>query len=1193
MGLRLILGRAGSGKSELCLREMAAELKARPDGSPLFYLVPEQATFQAEYALATSYGLQGMIRAQVLSFRRLAWKVLQETGEGKRLFIDDIGKSMVLRRILEKHRRKLWVFRSAGDQLGTLYNLVQLYNELKRACIDIATFKEYLGPFVAAEKKPITLLEGKVTDLLLLLEEVEKELSGRYMDAEDYLDFLVLKLPEASFIKEAEIWVDGFYGFTGQEYRVLGELFTLCRRVSVALCLEKDCLPGDVAEELDVFYPAALTCQKLQQLAALRGVPVEKIFLESNPPPRFKEKPELAYLESNFNMYPVKPFKGETGALRLLAAPNRRLEVESLAREIIELARDRGCRWRDIAVISGSLEYYRDLIATVFADYGIPFFLDQKRNVLHHPLVEFIRSSLEVINRNWRYEPLFRCIKTEFLFPLSDDENLSRCWRERADKLENYVLAFGLQGGAWRRDEPWDFLQRDTLEEEEKEQGAPSEEEQAYLQMINETRFNLSAPLLRFQEVFQKAKSVREKTAALFGLLTEARVPERLELWSRKAAENQEPEKAREHLQVYKGVLELLKQLVELMGEEEISAALFTNIVEAGLDALRLSLVPPSLDQVFVGDVERSRPPSPRFLFLLGANDGLLPPLPPEDVIFSEEEREKIRGCGLEITPGSRRRMLESQFLLYLALTRASQGLRVSYSLADEEGRSLSPSLLIHHLRELFPALREEEAEAEPEKEVKESAAQVSEEEKAAALLPYLSHPRRALSRLAVQLSRWRRGEEIHPLWWDVYNWYAGDEPWRRQARLLWKGIFYDNRERPLSAETSLKIYGKEFRAGITRLEKFRGCPFSHFLSYGLRLKERALYRLESPDIGRFFHAVLRNFTLALEAKNLKWEELERETCMEILSEEVERLLPRLKKEILLSSNRYRFLGEKLKETVGRAALILAEQARRSSFKPVGLELTFGEGGDLPGICFELENGCRIELTGRIDRVDLARGPDGRSYLRVVDYKSGRRDIKIPEVFYGLSLQMLVYLDVLLTGAPTWLKEKVLPAGLLYFRVYAPLIKADKILLSHEVEEEMLKLYKMKGLVLKEPEIAALMDHTLKKGYSPIIPVGLKADGDFYKNSAVITGKRLELLRRHVRRLIEETLWKIAGGEVQIRPYRLGKNKACSYCPYKAICQFDTSLEGNNFLLLKSESADHIWAYLENAPGVKGDEDER
>ena len=1281
MGLRLVLGRAGSGKSKLCQDEIARELRERPDGFPLIYIVPEQATFLEEYALATVPGLGGTIRAQVLSFRRLAWKVMQEVGGGKRLFIDDTGKGMVLRKVLEKQRSRLRVFKHSGEKVGVVENLVQLYNELKRSCIPVSRLREIFQKRVDVGADLPSLFQEKMNDFLLILEEAERELAGLYIDAEDYLSLLVELLPRSAYIAEAEVWVDGFYGFTNQEYAVLEGLLGRCRRVTVTACLDRFRSPEEVLDELDPFYPAALTCQKLQQLANRCRIPVEKVILGKGPRkaplPRFASSPELAHLEQKLYSYPAIPYKGEISCLTLAAAPNRRCEVESLARGMIRRARDEGYRWRDMAVIVSELDDYCDVISTVFGDYHIPFFLDQKRPVIHHPLVEFIRSAIEVANRNWRYDAVFRCIKTEFLLPASGDAHLRRKWRERTDRLENYVLACGIQGKLWLQDEPWEYPVRDTLEEEEDGGEKLSAGEQAFLQQINETRKMVSAPLIHFQEKFKQAATVKDKTAALYGLLQETGAWERMESWSEEALKKGNAEKAREHLQVYRGVVELMDQLVEIMGEEKISSSFYARILETGMESLRLSLVPPSLDQVLVGNVERSRPGRVKLVYLLGINDGALPSRPSEDGFFSEEERETIRGWGLDPAPGSKRRLLDEQFLIYMALTRASEGLWISYSLADEEGRALLPSPLIARIKKIFPSLKERLLSGEPEggqAAVKEGSAALARDEgkegsfptqavcersagevaagipididaatasaadidadaataddadidavaataddvdtdagvdtaagagtdavaadnataaTAAYLLHYIADPRRTLSHLSVQLGRFKKGERIHPLWWDVYNWFARQERWREPSKRLLSGIFHENRERPIRPETGLELYGRHLRASVSRLERFRSCPFSHFVSHGLRLKERRIYRLEAPDIGRFFHAALRNFALSLGDLGLEWGELGNEECLRLVHREVERLLPRLQKEILLSSSRYRYLALKLRNTVARTVLVLSEHARQSSFKPVGLELSFGTGGQLPALVLELDNGCKVEMAGRIDRVDLARDDEGKAYLRVIDYKSGRTDLKLSDIYYGLSMQMLVYLDVLLTHALKWLQEEALPAGMLYFRVHTPLINLDEFQPLEKIESTIRRCYKMKGKVLEDVRVVRLMDNLLEKGYSEIIPVGLTRDGSFYKNSATLSGERLTLLRGHTRSLIRKSALGITGGRVDIAPYRLGKRKACTYCSYKAVCQFDPLLGTNDYRILRREDDEQIWRCLQKRHLQKSNE---
>lgn len=1179
MTMRLLIGRAGSGKTTLCLEEIEQELQKGQDGPALIYLVPEQAAFQAEYALASLPGQGGTMRAQVLSFRRLAWRVLQETGGGRRLFIDDTGKGMMLRKILERQKTSLKIFRNASEKPGMMEDLVQLYNEMRRARIPVFKIKEYLNSH-GEERGEANLLEKKLREVALLMEEAEQELGAHYIDAEDTLLLLALKLPQSLFTRGAFLWVDGFYGFTELEFFVIESLLRQVSRLSVTLCLDRDYPPGEMLDELNPFYTSALTCQHLQHLAGGSGTTVTKTVLpaagEGDMLPRFKENPALAHLEQCLHGYPATSFVTDESSpklpLKLVAAPGRRSEVEAVAREIIRLARDEHCRYRELAVVTHDLEQYTDLIIPIFNNYGIPYFLDQKRTVSHHPLVEFIRSALEVVNDNWRPDAVFRCIKSGFLFPVLPDQKKRRRWRERAAMLENYVLAFGIKGDHWSAAEAWNYTPRDSLDEEK--DMVSSRKEEIFLKQINWARRYFSKPLLRYQEKSRDATLVRERVIALFELLEEVSAEKQLQAAADHAIELGEPERSREQEQVFQGIINLLDQLVEIMGEEKVAAPFFARIVDAGLTNMRLGLVPPSLDQVLVGNLERTRSGNVRVLFLLGANDGVLPSRPAGEAIFTEREREKLDELGFPLSPGARRRLLDEEFLIYVGLTRASNHLWVSYALADEEGRALMPSLLIARLQELFPHLIEEIPEDEGGDELT-GMGEAEELHVAQKLLPLVLHPRRTLASLAVQLGRWKGGAGIHPLWWEVYNWYAGGAGGQEVTRRLLGGLFYHNEENALSPETRRELYGSGIKAGASRLEKYRYCPFSHFAAYGLRLRERTQHGLEAPDTGRFFHAVLRNVACVLQEQQLHWSDCSREELLTLVSTEVAGLLPRVRREILFSSRRYRHLARKMEETVGRAVLCLAEHDRRSDFKPLGVEIAFGGEGDLPPLLLPLPDGQMLELVGRIDRLDGALTKEGIVYLRVIDFKSGPTDLNLAEVNHGLSLQLLLYLEAVLANAgklalpEDWQGLEVSPAGVFYFRVHDPLLSGNAPMAPEAIQEELFKLFKLRGKVLAEPHIVKMMDRELESGYSKVLPVGISKKGELYRSGkALLTAGDFELLRRQVRAMAAETAASILAGSLEISPFKMGKKKACTYCPYKPVCQFDLLLEENRYRIL-------------------------
>jgi ATP-dependent helicase/nuclease subunit B len=1199
MAVRFIIGRAGSGKSRRCLDEIRGKLKQGESGPPLILLVPEQATFQAEYALVTTPELGGVIRAQVLSFRRLAYRVMQEIGGAARIHISETGKKMLLHKILHRRKDELRLFSSAANQMGFIDKLNELFSEFKRYRVDSDKLDDHLHNTREIWTQARSFPADKLQDISIIYRDFEHEISRHYIDSEDYLAVLAENMDKSDYITNAEIWIDGFNGFTPQEFNVLAGLMVHAANATFALCLDKPYEAAVKPHELDLFHPTATTMIRLLELAAQLEVAIEPVRrLNENEPadsnsaeadadrrtggsealPRFRSSSMLAHLERNYGRvkrtaYASSPDASPNG-ISIHTAVHRRAEVEGAAREMLKLVREGHCRWRDISVMVRNIEDYHDLLSTIFKDYEIPYFFDRKRSVSHHPLVEFIRSALEVVNQNWRYDAVFRCIKTDFLLPLEeqDNGNLLSEWRHRADELENYVLMFGIHGSRWTDVQPWEFKLRYSLEEESE---ARTEQDAALLQRIHDTRSIVASPLRAFQRRLKAAGSVKEMTEALYDLLESIGAADRLEAWSMDAVQRGKPEQAREHAGIWSSVMDLFDELVEMMGEQTLAADVYAKILDTGLDSIKHGLVPPSLDQVVVGSMDRTRSGSIKHCFLLGVNEGIMPARVIEGSLLAEAERAAIAESGLELAPGSRRKLLDEQFLIYTTLTVATHGLWLSYPLAGEEGKSLLPSEVIRQVRQLFPQLEPGWLWGEPQ------AADPSYTQ-----LNYAAHPERALSYLIVQLTQWKRGEAIADIWWEIYNWFCMQPIWRERLQRLTAALFYKNVEAPLSSSVSLQLYGEQMRTSVSGMERFAACPFAHFISYGLRLQERRIYRLEAPDIGQLFHAALSMFAQTVHEDRIEWSALTADECLRRAEFAVDRLSPRLQSEILLSSRRHHYIARKLKSIVGRAAVVLGEHARRGSFVPLALELAFGPDASLPPLVFNLAGGVTMETIGRIDRVDAAELGDTLA-LRVIDYKSSQTDLRLPELYYGLSLQMLTYLDVVVSHAERWLGRKATPAGALYFHVHNPLLRTNNAVSPEQAESDIFKRFKMKGLVLKDKEAVRLMDHTLDKGSSLLIPVGLKTDGDFTKASSVVSESQWDTLRKYTRKTISDIGTGIAQGAVDIRPYRMGKKTACAHCSYKSICQFDPLIEGNEMRLLPLKSKEEAWkAIEENAGGV-------
>ncbi|WP_409291766.1 helicase-exonuclease AddAB subunit AddB [Peribacillus sp. SCS-37] len=1152
MSLRFLLGRSGTGKTAVILDEIREKLFQDPSGHPNIYIVPEQMTFQSEYKLINTPGLGGMIRAQVYSFTRLAWRVLQETGGLTRTHLNSVGITMLIQKILEEKKDSLRIFQRSSDKPGFITHMEEILTEFKRYLVSPEQMKE-LQP---DRQTGGAALSDKLHDLQLVYETFEQELQGKYIDSEDYFKLLAEKLEDSSYLRNAEIYMDGFYSLTPQELQVIEGLMKVCPKLTISLTVdEADPYGGE--DPFHLFRQTQSTYRTLYGMAMKQGLSIDEQILKD--PHRFKDA-SLRHLEANFASRPPQPF-GDDAVISVHEAVSRRAEVEGAARKITELAREKGFRWKEIAVLMRNSAAYQDLVQTVFTDYEIPIFIDAKRSMLNHPVIELIRSALETIAANWRYEPVFRAVKTELLFPV---EGSQAVMRQRADILENYVLSRGIKGRGWTTKDPWTFRRIRGLELEDRGQTDDERETEA---LLNELKEMITSPILRLSRRLKRAEDGRDYCEALYLLLEELRIPEKLEKFKFAAEEMGDLARAREHEQAWNAVMELLDQFVDMLGDEPVTLKKFIRLLEAGMETMKFSLIPPAIDQVLVSNVDISRLSDIKAVFAIGLNEGVLPAKITEEGVFSDNDREFMLASGMEIAPGTRTRLLDEEFTAYKLFTTPSEGLYLSYPLADEEGKSLIPSPYIKRIKELFPHAVEEAwvndpSEASPD-----------------AQLGFVVNHHTALSYLASQLQLKKRKYSIHPLWWDVYNSFLEHPDWKRDAGMVLSSLFYKNATKKLESSTSRQIYGDKIQASVSRMELFNSCAFSHFAAHGLKLEERKIFRLDAPDIGEMFHAALKMIADYLSERNISWASLTRDTCMELAAQAVTKLAPRLQNQILLSTNRHNYIARKLQQIIGRASLVLSEHARASGFNPVGLELGFGKNGELPPLSFTLKNGVKMELAGRIDRVDSAEGAEG-IYLRVLDYKSSSKELNLSEVYYGLALQMLTYLDIIVTHSRSLIGKEAMPAGVLYFHVHNPMVKTNGMLSKDQIEEEIFKSFKMKGLLLGEKGVLEMMDSTLAEGSSQIIQAGFKKDGTLHPSSRVASSQEFANLGKHVRGLYQEAGDRIVDGEVEIAPYKLKDDVPCTFCPYKTVCQFDPSLEDNQYRVLIPRKEDEVLSLI-------------
>ncbi len=1162
MSLRMVTGRSGSGKTQMCMNEIEDRLLENPEGAPIIYIVPEQMTFSTEYRLATNPKLGGMIRAQVYSFSRLAWRILQETGGISRYHLSSVGISMLIRKIIEDKKDELKLFQRAADKNGFVQQVEQMITEFKRYCITPEELIHKAEKSNGNSENASRALQDKLNDLEIIYRQFEDEVFGKYIDSEDYFRLLSEKVSASTYLKGAEIYIDGFYSFTPQEYLVIKELMRHCQRVTITMTTDTTSFET-VPDELDLFRLSSDACCTLYDLAKAEGIEMEcPIFLSQQ---QKWNQLSLQHLESHFDTRPQAPYYGKT-AIHIGQAVNRRAEIEGIAREILQLVRTKNYRYKDLALLIRNGSDYHDIVEPVFSDYQIPFFIDQKRTMLNHPLIELIRSTLEVIQSFWRYEPVFRVIKTELIYPLQ--ENPDRM-REKMDRLENYVLAYGIKGSKWTSKDRWTYRRFKGLEMEANVQ---TDAEKEIEQQLNELKLMVTAPILRLSRRLKKADTGRKLCEAIYLYLEELDIPSKLDNWKMEAEQKGNLVKMREHDQVWNACIDLLDQYVEIVGDEAVSVKSFSAILEAGFESLYFSLIPPALDQVIIGDLEKSRLSDIKTAFIIGVNEGVLPAKIADEGILSDDERERLLAADLIVAPSSRTRLLDENFIAYKALTAPSESLYVSYPLANDEGKALIASSYIKRLKDMYPNLEEHFYGTDP--------AELTEEEQ----LNFVTNHKTTLSYLTSQLQLKKRNYPISDLWWDVYNLYINGE-WRERAEKVFSSLFYTNKTVQLSKETADELYGDTIQASVSRMELYNGCAFSHFAQHGLKLRERQVFRLEAPDIGELFHAALKHISDFVNEQRLSWAALTKKQCEELAREAVNALAPKLQNEILLSSERHHYIKRKLEQIITRASQVLSEHAKVSGFSPIGLELSFGRNGKLPPLTFSLKNGKRMELAGRIDRVDQAKGENDGTYLRVIDYKSSEKDVNLNEVYYGLALQMLTYLDIVITHSDELVEMKASPAGVLYFHVHNPLISTSKLLTIDEIEKEIMKKFKMNGLMVGDPDVLKLMDQTLESGDSQIISAGIKKDGNLTKKSKVASLNEFDDLRNYVRKLYQTTGEAIVDGQVDIAPYKMKDKTPCTFCAYKSVCQFDESIE-NHYRILTPQPKETIFELIRKEVGA-------
>ena len=1125
MGIRFIFGRAGSGKSYYCLNQIKKKLE-NDKNNKLILLVPDQYTFQTEKKLLEHIGERALLRAEVLSFKRMATRVFDRCGGRAINVIEDSGKNMLIYKLLKDKGEELQYFNRISKQQGFVGIVSKSITEFKKYNISEEILIEKESQIDNKD------LKEKVNDLASIYKIFNENLHKGYIDSEDILSILAKKLKECELYNDAEIWVDEFTTFTPQQLEVLKVLAKQCKNINITLCSD-----GQIQfteGETDIFDVIKNTENRLLKMMQENNIAYkEPVNLNKENIYRFKESKELGHIEKYFFNFPFKIYKGECKDISLYKANNNYSEIEWVAQDILRLVRDKGYRYKDIAVVCREIDSYDKITSVIFNEYNIPYFLDKKREILSNPLVVLIISSLEILSTNWSYESVFKYVKSGLI-------TLESTY---IDKLENYILANGIKGYKWTRD-----LIGNTDEE-----------------LTQEIR----RPIINLYNKIKGDVTVRKYCTALYEFLLEINAFETMDKWLENFNEHGMQDKIKEYTQVPSIVMDMLDQAVEVLGDEKVDLKTFSKILISGFEEKEIGVIPMALDQVNIGDIARIKGRDVKALYIVGANDGVLPSANKDEGILSDEDRLELKQLGIELASDTRSRVFEEQFMVYTALTIPSNYLMITYPMADFEGKSLRPSIIIPRLKKILPRLQEE--------------SEIFNKNLLNDKYHNITAPTPTFNELIEALRKEYEKEEIEPHWVETFKWFEESDEFKDRTKIIFNGLNYTNLIERIPREKMKQLYSNDngrLMFSVSRIEKYAQCPFSYYVQYGLKAKDRKVYEFSAPDLGSFMHDILDKFTNKIKKENIAWSDLTKERCSEIVNELVNTKLKNETNSILNSNKKYQYFSERFKKTISKSVTVISEQMRKGEFDIFKSEFDFGDFKDSDPIKLELPSKETVYLKGRVDRIDKVE-LNGETYIRIVDYKSGSKSFDLNELYYGLQIQLLVYLDAILKNSEQILKTQCMPGGILYFKIDNPIIKSKKALSEEEIQVEVLKKLKMDGLLLKNVELVKAMDNDMET-YSLIIPAAFKKDGDFTSTSSVVTESQFELLRNYVNDKMIEICEEMLSGEVKIEPCKSSKVTYCDYCDYSAICQFDTSIRDNKYKIILKKKKDDLWNAMEN-----------
>ena len=1108
MSFRIVYGRAGTGKSEYCYKEIAQKIKKE---NKILIITPEQFSFTAEKKLMDAIDTKSVLNAEVVTLSRMAYRVINEIGGRTETNLSKCGKAMLIYSILTNNKKELKFLGKTDENVEMLDTAI---TEFKKHGISVEQLSEEI------DNQEDIYLKNKLKDLSIVYNEFEEQLTGKYIDETDLLTILAENIENTNMFKDAVIYIDEFAGFTSQEYQIIEKLVQIAKQVTITICTDE--LHDNKNPDTDIFYSNQVTVNKLLEVAQNCDVKIEEIKLEETY--RFKSS-ELKHLENNLYDNRPQKYNNKVENMQLFLAKNQYSEIEEVAKRILKLVRDEGFRYRDISIITKNIATYSSLTRAIFDQYDIPVFIDENRDLNQNIVIQYVLAILEIFIKNWSYEAVFNYIKTGFSNIEEDD----------IFKLEKYCLKWGIKQNKWKKEFTY---------------GNYEEKDKAEIERLEQIRKDLVNPLMNLKHKIDENKTVKGISKAIYEFIGEQQIFEKVQEKIKELNKIGQIDLANEYESSLQNIIEILDEIVLVFNEDKITIDKYNQILKIGFKNSSLTKIPGTQDQVIMGDVDRSRSHKVKAIFIIGINDGEFPSVRKDEGFLNDSDRDILKQDRIELAKGTIDKLYEDNFNIYKAFTTAEEKLYLLYSSSDMQGRALRPSMLVNKIKKIYPMLQEQSDVIERKSEI--------------------LNKKTTYEELINNLSKLKEQDSIDKIWYYVYDYYKKDTEWNEKLQQSLKGLSYTNIPEKIKQNNIDRLYGNTLVTSISKLERYRKCPFSYYLQYGLKIKPQEELKIQTLNTGTFIHEVIDEFFEIVKAQGIKLEEITEEQLSKIIDKIIDTKLGQNKNYIFTSTAKYRALVIRLKKIIKKALKYIIETIVQSRFEVLGTEVEFGEKGKYKPIRLTLEDGKRIEIIGKIDRIDTAQGEDGK-YLRIIDYKSSAKNIDLNEVYAGLQIQLLTYLDA------SCKEEELMPAGVLYFSMLEQMIKANKRMEQEEIEEKIRANFKMKGLILADVKVVKLHDKNLQNGSSALVPAYIGKDGELSeKKTSGVTAEQFKDLQKYMYIVIKQISREILGGSIDLKPYYKDKKTPCKYCDYKSICSFNMGGCENSYNYIDKKSKEEI-----------------